>query len=477
MPSNTPFSKRQSRSPLLFGLSLVLALICGLLLFHELPFGQLTSALISLGLDPSRSQFLAALILTLAAALPAAALGRHRLAALLGSALIFCSQFLRSFLQLQLQPHSDPGGRLQSFNATTLLSVLILMLALALLSALLGAASGIAIGEILLDPPSRLLRWLWQARRPSALCQHQPPPSPRSTTMNILCWLQAALLLILLILATQSSSLFLFSPDVGIHTTPNIIKHQKGTLKQDSFISTSLHNQRRSFVVYLPPSYTSQPAQRYPVLYLLHGAPGGERDWFTGGKAHESADTLIETQHLRELILVSPDGNGRPGLASEWGNSYDQSQLIETFLARDLVAYVDQHYRTLADPAHRAIAGLSMGGFGAMNIALHHPSVFATVISLGGYYQAKGEIWGHNPSYLQHNSPALVLPHLPQAHKLHFFLGAATKDQPYYDYAKQFIQVLASLQIPYQLDLQDGHHSWRVWQVQMYHALLWMTWS
>ncbi|HJT55419.1 MAG TPA: alpha/beta hydrolase-fold protein, partial [Ktedonobacteraceae bacterium] len=134
-------------------------------------------------------------------------------------------------------------------------------------------------------------------------------------------------------------------------------------------------------------------------------------------------------------------------------------------------------YRTIADAAHRAIAGLSMGGFGAMNIAIHHPNVFGYVSSLGGYYRAEGSIWGNNAAYMRENSPIEVLPTDKQAWHLHIFIGAATKDQPYYTDAKQFAQELSKLHIPYQLDIVNGSHSWGVWQIQMYHTLLWLRWG
>lgn len=101
--------------------------------------------------------------------------------------------------------------------------------------------------------------------------------------------------------------------------------------------------------------------KRYPVLYLLHGFPRREDDWFFAGKANESADTLIDSGQIPELILVSPDGNGPNGIPSEWGNSGNQSQLMETFVSVDLVKYVDRHYRTISGPAYRVIGGLSMG--------------------------------------------------------------------------------------------------------------------
>ena len=175
--------------------------------------------------------------------------------------------------------------------------------------------------------------------------------------------------------------------------------------------------------------------------------------------------------------MIFPDGNGRTGQTSEWGNSFDQRQLMESFVASDLVTYVDQHYRTLSDAAHRGIGGLSMGAFGATNIAVHHPTIFGTVIALGGYYRAEGAIWGNDAATLLANSPLDVLPHDKRAWQLHIFLGAATHDQPYYTYTMQFMQELASLHIPYHFDLQTGYHAWRVWQVQLYDALAWLRWG
>ena len=189
------------------------------------------------------------------------------------------------------------------------------------------------------------------------------------------------------------------------------------------------------------------------------------------GESFESADTLIALKYIPELIMVFPDGNGRPGATSEWGNSYDQHQLMENFVANDLVKYIDQHYRTIPDTQHRGIGGLSMGGFGAMNIAIHHPDVFGNVMSFGGYYKAEGSIWGSNTYYQQLNSPLSTIVKMPQAWQLQIFLGAATKDQPYYRDTLQFRQVLDQLHIHYHFDLQVGQHSWRVWQKQMYNAL------
>jgi S-formylglutathione hydrolase FrmB len=287
-------------------------------------------------------------------------------------------------------------------------------------------------------------------------------------------WLGIGVVIASLVLASNSVELFQFAPDVGVHIPPLIPTH--GTLGSGVLVSPALRGMRKGFLIYLPPSYSTDKTKRYPVIYLLHGTPGSERDWVRGGRIVESADTLIATNEIPGLIMVMPDGNGRPKVTPEWADSFDHRQLMETYVVRDLVHYIDQHYRTIPDAAHRAIGGLSMGGFGAMNIAEHHPNIFGSVISLGGYYYAEGGIWGNNAAYMQANSPMITFPKNKAAWKLHIYLGAATKDQPYYNDTKDFTRLLSKLHIPYSFDLERGYHSWKVWQKQTYLALLWLKW-
>jgi hypothetical protein len=75
-----------------------------------------------------------------------------------------------------------------------------------------------------------------------------------------------------------------------------------------------------------------------------------------------------------------------------------------------------------------------------------------------------GSAWGNNAAYIRANSPADVLPDEKRAWKQHMYIGAATKDQPYYTAARQFVQELAQLHIAYHFDVQHGYHAWNVWQ-------------
>ncbi|MGZ3645514.1 MAG: alpha/beta hydrolase [Ktedonobacteraceae bacterium] len=349
---------------------------------------------------------------------------------------------------------------------------------------------------MLLDPLYRLGKSLWyRYSRKEEQAQLQYVTTPQPTTFTTIgAWLVALAMIGMIVLASSATDLFLYSPDIGLHSIPHIGKPaiaqtgnstavgaipSNGTIVTDSLVSPSLGGQRRTILVYLPPTYNTPFGQnkRYPVLYLLHGSPGQAHDWFTGGKANQSADTLIDLGKIPELIIVLPDGNGRPGAPSEWANSYNQHQLMESYVANDVVKYIDSKYRTIPDAANRGIGGLSMGAFGATNIAVHHPDIFGSVISLGGYYYADGGIWGNNAAYMRQNSPADVIPTQKQAWKLLFFLGDGIQDQPYLADTQNFARELDRLHIVYHLDMQKGYHAWTTWQTEMYRALLWLRWG
>jgi enterochelin esterase-like enzyme len=133
--------------------------------------------------------------------------------------------------------------------------------------------------------------------------------------------------------------------------------------------------------VILPPGYDSDPARRYPVVYLIHGYPfGGPRDWLTSGDAPGSLLALQQANVIAPMIVVSVDLTaGNPSTDWECLNVPGGPQL-ESYLAGTVVPAVDQRYRTLADRTHRALGGMSGGGFGALNIGLHHVDEFATLV-------------------------------------------------------------------------------------------------
>jgi S-formylglutathione hydrolase len=159
-------------------------------------------------------------------------------------------------------------------------------------------------------------------------------------------------------------------PTGGTGTVEHITVHGKaleGNLEGDS--------PDRDVTVYLPPSYAGDQTRRYPVVYLLHGY-GGRDDTFTERLANlaESSDRLAAAQGFSSAIVVTPSA-----FSLHKGSMYSNSPTTgdwERFIAEDLVAYIDGHYRTLANRMSRGLAGHSMGGYGALRIGMKRPDVF-----------------------------------------------------------------------------------------------------
>ena len=126
--------------------------------------------------------------------------------------------------------------------------------------------------------------------------------------------------------------------------------------------------------VVLPSAYAAHPDRAFPVLYLLHGAGGNHRAWV-------EATGIEELAEAHEVLVVCPDGG-----STSWyfDSPIDPTYQYETFVSRELVAHVDATYRTRRAPGSRAIAGLSMGGHGALFLGIRHSDVFGTAVAMSG---------------------------------------------------------------------------------------------
>ena len=157
-----------------------------------------------------------------------------------------------------------------------------------------------------------------------------------------------------------------------------------GHVQQVLFPSPSTGTQRRAFV-YTPPGYDKNQRERYPVLYLQHGWGEDETAWSNQGHANLIMDNLIAEGKTRPFIIVMTYGmtnDIRPG--SPGGLASFDIHPFQTVLISELIPYVDGHFRTLADQRHRAMAGLSMGGFETKLIAPANLDKFAYIGLLSG---------------------------------------------------------------------------------------------
>src|SRR2546423_11539498 len=151
----------------------------------------------------------------------------------------------------------------------------------------------------------------------------------------------------------------------------------RGTVQQIKVTSPALGGRSQSVYVYLPPGYGAHSNRRYPVLYLLHGFPGRPLAFLLTVRMGVVEDELVAKHEAQPLILVMPFGSTGTFTDKEWANGQGTSEGWRTFVSRDVVRAVDTRYRTISSRDARGIGGLSEGGYGAINIALHTPKEFS----------------------------------------------------------------------------------------------------
>ena len=135
----------------------------------------------------------------------------------------------------------------------------------------------------------------------------------------------------------------------------------------------------RDVSIYLPASYKTDTQRRYPVVYFLHGFTDDDAKWY-GFTKHWISLPAVLNEGKSEIIFVTPNAYTR-----FQGSMYSSSVTTgdwETYVAKELVAYVDSHYRTLANAASRGLAGHSMGGYGTLRIGMKYPDVFSSIYAL-----------------------------------------------------------------------------------------------
>ncbi|HEY5667452.1 MAG TPA: alpha/beta hydrolase-fold protein [Gammaproteobacteria bacterium] len=170
----------------------------------------------------------------------------------------------------------------------------------------------------------------------------------------------------------------------GVSTT--LSAQDGGSIERIKVTSPSLEGNlqgnpvERDVVVYLPPSYEAEPGRRYPVLYQLHGWLPSAEVWSRMIGLEQGANAAIASGRAREMIIVVPDA-----LTIFEGSMYSTSVTtgdFEGFIVRDLVEYIDSHYRTIPERASRGLSGHSMGGYGTVRLAMKYPELYSSFYAM-----------------------------------------------------------------------------------------------
>ena len=228
----------------------------------------------------------------------------------------------------------------------------------------------------------------------------------------------------------------------------------RGTLETVEYKSTTVGTVRKA-TVYLPPKYDA--AKKYPVLYLLHGIGGDEREWLQG-VPNVILDNLIADGKAEPMIIVMPNGRAQENDRAE-GNVYAGFQAFANFeydLIKDLIPFIEGRYSVVADKFHRAVAGLSMGGGQSLNFGLAHMDVFAYV---GGFSSAPNT-----------NTPEVLVPDpdRTKAENTLLWMVCGSKDNLMYNSAR--LKVYCDEKgVPCTLiEYPDGVHDFVVWKYGLY---------
>jgi enterochelin esterase-like enzyme len=251
---------------------------------------------------------------------------------------------------------------------------------------------------------------------------------------------------------------------------------QRGTAQTIEVRSAAIGGRSQQVIVFLPPGYAQHPRRRYPVFYLLHGSPGLPNALLLTVKAGVVEDELLAKHEIRPMILVMPFGSSSRFTDTEWANGVRPKSGWETFLARDVVRAIDRRYRTIRSWRARALGGLSEGGYGSLNVGLHHPGEFRVLESWTGYEQADDilSIFGRQERTLAYNSPAAyaptVAPRLRRRRTYVWFYSSHGDRALRQNVA--FAHELARLHVRDRFLVVTGGHTWRAWRDYFPDAIL-----
>jgi enterochelin esterase-like enzyme len=222
----------------------------------------------------------------------------------------------------------------------------------------------------------------------------------------------------------------------------------------------------RAGYVYLPPGFTT--TQRYPVVYLLHGMPGDPTEYLAGTDLANWAGTAIANGTVRPFIAVMPAAGPDAGYNGEWAGA--QSAAI----VQRIIPWIDSHLPTIATARGRVIAGLSAGGYGAVDIALRHPGLFRTVESWSGYFRPlrDGPFQHATRKVLAENDPTQIAP-AARGTGMRFFLSSGPAHSHWFTPAETlaFANELRALGVP--LSYHTYSNSRGEWRAQVDTGLEW----
>ncbi len=242
------------------------------------------------------------------------------------------------------------------------------------------------------------------------------------------------------------------------------------------------------YAVYLPPGYDTDQ-RSYPVLYLLHGYTDDETGWVQFGEAPRIADEEIGSGEAPPMIIVMPDGG-----VTWYMDDYKGKTPWASMFVQEFIPYIEKKYRIRSKKEFRAISGLSMGGYGALHLAMRHTDLFATCYAMSAAVYTDGEITSMKQESYEHvfgflcgpglegkdrmndvwkkYNPLYLLDEVPEKElkSVRWFMDVGDDDFLYRGNSALHVK-MRNMGIPHEYRVRDGKHEWPYWRSSLKTAL------
>jgi S-formylglutathione hydrolase FrmB len=261
-----------------------------------------------------------------------------------------------------------------------------------------------------------------------------------------------------------------------------------GTVRESLTMESKILHKTVRYTIYLPFDYnTSQ--RSYPVVYLLHGYSDNDIGWTQFGEDNFIADHEIASGKIPPMILVTPDAG-----TSWYINNYDGSVRYEDFFFKEFIPYIESHYRIRTGKSFRAVAGLSMGGYGALVYAMKHPDMFVACAALSAAVRTDKQIINLSPErwkvieslvygpdlkgkarltkLLIDNDPVHIIQtaDLSKLKKVKYYFDCGDNDHVTIGNSTMHI-LMTQRHIPHTFIMRPGRHNWEYWRSGLPDAL------
>ena len=263
---------------------------------------------------------------------------------------------------------------------------------------------------------------------------------------------------------------------------------QNGKVLESLKFESELLDYPVEYSIYLPPDY-DYSQRNYPVLYLLHGYSDDETGWIQFGEANSIADRGIQNDDFPPCIIVMPDGK-----VTWYVNSHDGQDPWADMFVQEFIPFIEKKYNIRSKKEFRAIAGLSMGGYGALSLAMRNPELFSSCVAMSSgtftdeeilandrYDRYFGNIYGSHSEdeasdHWKANSPLhLAETVVPEKLKsIRFYIDCGDDDFLYKGNSALHVK-LRDLEIPHEYRVRQGGHEWSYWRTGLHDALIFIS--